>query len=145
MKVVALVQARMGSTRLPGKVMRTIFGKPMIELLLERLSKSNQIDEIVVATSEKVENDQIQSFVESLGYRCTRGSDSNVLNRFYESAKLVGADVVVRITADCPLMDPALVDECIKGFKNSKVDYFSNTEPRTFPRHCIFGLVVKIC
>ena len=82
MKVVALVQARMGSTRLPGKVMRTIVDKPMIELLLERLSRSNQIDEIIVATSEKVENDQLQSFVESLGYRCTRGSDSNVLNRF---------------------------------------------------------------
>ncbi len=133
MKIVGLVQARIGSTRLPGKVLRTIVDKPLIELLLKRLSKSEEIDEIVVAASEKAENDKLQSFVESLGYRCTRGSDENVLNRFYESAKLVGADVVVRITADCPLIDPALVDECIKGFKKSKVDYFSNTDPRTFP------------
>ncbi|WP_145596215.1 aminotransferase class III-fold pyridoxal phosphate-dependent enzyme [Candidatus Pelagibacter sp. FZCC0015] len=133
MKIVGLVQARMGSTRLPGKVLRTIVDKPLIELLLERLSKSDQLDEIVVATSEKVENDKLQSLVESLGYRCTRGSDKNVLNRFYESAKVVGADVIVRITADCPLIDAALVDECIRGFKKSKVDYFSNTDPRTFP------------
>ncbi len=133
MKIVGLVQARMGSTRLPGKVLKTIVDKPLIELLLERLSKSEELDEIVVATSEKPENDKLQSFVETLGYRCTRGSDENVLNRFYESAKLVGADVVVRITSDCPLIDPALVDECINGFKKSKVDYFSNTDPRTFP------------
>jgi glutamate-1-semialdehyde 2,1-aminomutase len=133
MKIVGLVQARMGSTRLPGKVLKKIIGKPMIELLLERLSKSNELDEIVVATSEKAENDKLQSFVESIGYKCTRGSDKNVLSRFYESAKLVGADVIVRITGDCPLIDSVLVDECIKGFKKSNTDYFSNTDPRTFP------------
>ena len=133
MKIVGLVQARMGSTRLPGKVLKTIIDKPMIELLLERLSKSKELDEIVVATSEKAENDKLQSFVESIGYKCTRGSDKNVLSRFYESAKLVGADVIVRITGDCPLIDSVLVDECIKGFKKSNTDYFSNTDPRTFP------------
>ena len=94
MKVVALVQARMGSTRLPGKVLRGIVGKPMIELLLARLSQSSELDEIVVASSEDMKNDKLQLLVESLGYKCTRGSEKNVLNRFYESAKFMGADVM---------------------------------------------------
>jgi len=132
MKIVALVQARMGSTRLPGKVLKSIVDKPMIELLA-RLSQSSEVDEIVVATSEEKQNDHLQAVVESLGYRCTRGSEKNVLNRFYESAKFVGADVIVRITGDCPLVDSALVDHCIKGYKNSNVDYFSNINPATYP------------
>jgi len=132
-KVVALVQARMGSTRLPGKVLRAIVGKPMIELLLARLSQSSELDEIVVAASEEVKNDKLQSVVESLNYKCTRGSEKNVLNRFYESAKSVGADVIVRITGDCPLVDPTLVDECIRSYKDSDVDYFSNIDPATYP------------
>jgi glutamate-1-semialdehyde 2,1-aminomutase len=133
MKIVALVQARMGSTRLPGKVLKSIVNKPMIELLLTRLSQSGKLDEIVVAASEEVKNDKLQSVVESLGYRCTRGSEKDVLNRFYESAKSIGADVIVRITGDCPLVDSGLVDECIQGYKNSKVDYFSNVDPACYP------------
>jgi glutamate-1-semialdehyde 2,1-aminomutase len=105
MKIVALVQARMGSTRLPGKVLKSIVNKPMIELLLTRLSQSSELDEIVVATSEEKQNNQLQSIVESLGYRCTRGSEKDVLNRFYKSAKSLKADIVVRITGDCPLVD----------------------------------------
>ena len=133
MKVVALVQARMGSTRLPGKVLKPIVGKPMIELLLARLSQSSELDEIVVATSKNAKNDELQSVVESLGYRCTRGSEKDVLSRFHESATFVGADIVVRITGDCPLVDSELVDECIKSYKNSNVDYFSNIDPVTYP------------
>jgi glutamate-1-semialdehyde 2,1-aminomutase len=132
-KIVALVQARMGSTRLPGKVLRTIVGKPMIGLLLARLSQSNELDEIVVAASEEKKNDELQSVVELLGFKCTRGDERDVLNRFYESAKFIGADVVVRITGDCPLVDPDLVDKCIQGYKSSKVDYFSNIDPATYP------------
>ncbi len=124
MKIVALVQARMGSTRLPGKVLKQIVGKPMIELLLVRLSQSIDLDEIVVVTSKEGQNDQLQSVVESLGYQCTRGSEKDVLGRFYASAKAIDADVVVRITGDCPLVDPSLVDECIQNYKNSNVDYF---------------------
>ncbi len=133
MKITALVQARMGSTRLPGKVLKSIVDKPMIELLLTRLSQSIELDEIVLATSEEKQNDQLQSTVESLGYRCTRGSEKDVLNRFYESAKSVGADVIVRITGDCPLVDVTLVDQCIQGYKDTKVDYFSNIDPATYP------------
>ena len=123
----------MGSTRFPGKVLRTIGGKPMIELLLARLSQSSILDEIVVATSEEVQDDKLQSFVESLGYKCTRGNQKDVLNRFYESAKSVKADVVVRITGDCPLVDSKLVDKCIQEYKEAKIDYFSNINPATYP------------
>ncbi len=133
MKIVAIVQARMGSTRLPNKVMKDINGKPMIELLLERLSCSNELDQIVVASSEDKKNDILQDFVESLGYQCTRGSEVDVLNRFYNAAKESSADVIVRITGDCPLVDFELVDKCIKEFKAAKVDYFSNITPPTYP------------
>ena len=133
MSTVALIQARMGSTRLPGKVLKPILGKPLIELLLRRLSKSEQIDKIVVATSDDPQNDQLQKVVESLNFQCTRGSEKDVLNRFYESAKFVGAEIIVRITGDCPFVDPVMVDECINGFKVNKVDYFSNTYPPTYP------------
>jgi glutamate-1-semialdehyde 2,1-aminomutase len=133
MKVVALVQARMGSTRLPGKVLKSIINKPMIELLLTRLSQSSELDEIVVAASEERQNDQLQSVIESLGYKCTRGSEKDVLKRFYESAKTLKADVVVRITGDCPLVDSTLVDLCIQGYKDTQVDYFSNIDPATYP------------
>jgi glutamate-1-semialdehyde 2,1-aminomutase len=132
-KIVALVQARMGSTRLPGKVLKLIIGKPMIELLLTRLSQSSELNAIVVAASEESQNDQLQSVVESLGYECTRGNEKDVLERFYESAKSADADVIVRITGDCPLVDPILVDKCIKKFKELNVDYLSNTQPETFP------------
>lgn len=133
MKVVALVQARMGSIRLPGKVLKSIANKSMIEILLTRLSQSSELDEIVVATSIDVQNDMLKSTVESLGFQCTRGSEKDVLNRFYESAKFLDADVVVRITGDCPLVDSGLVNECVQGFRESKVDYFSNIDPATYP------------
>jgi glutamate-1-semialdehyde 2,1-aminomutase len=82
MKVVAIIQARMGSTRLPNKVIKDIIGKPMIEILLTRLSQSKEVDQIVVATSREKINDSLQSLVESLGYECTRGSENDVLGRF---------------------------------------------------------------
>ena len=88
MKVVALVQARMGSTRLPGKVLRAIVGKPMIELLLARLSQSSELNEIIVADSEEEQNDKLQLLVESLGYRCTRGSEKDVLIDFTSQPNL---------------------------------------------------------
>jgi len=133
MKIVAMVQARTGSVRLPEKVLKPIVNKPMIELLLTRLSHSSELDEIVVATTEEKRDDKLESVVESLGFKCTRGSEKDVLNRFYESAKFLDADVIVRITGDCPLVDSKLVDACIRGYKKTKVDYFSNIDPATYP------------
>jgi glutamate-1-semialdehyde 2,1-aminomutase len=133
MKVVALVQARMGSTRLPNKVMKPINGVPMIELLLSRLADSTRIDEIVLATSVDKRNEQLVEHVRSLGYACEQGSEDDVLDRYVQAATKHEAAVVVRITGDCPLVDPALVDECIEAFFASGVDYCSNTNPPTYP------------
>ncbi len=133
MYIAALIQARLSSTRLPNKVIKEIVGKPMIEILLTRLSQSKEINQVLVATSNESENDKLQFLVESLGYKCTRGSENDVLDRFYESAKFISADVVVRITGDCPLVDSKLVDQCIQGYKEAKVDYFSNIDPATYP------------
>ncbi len=133
MKVVALVQARMGSTRLPNKVMKPINGVPMIELLLSRLSKSRRIDEIVLATSVDKRNEPLVEHVRSLGYACEQGSENDVLDRYVQVATKHDADVVVRITGDCPLVDPELVDQCIDTFLASGADYCSNTNPPTFP------------
>ena len=133
MKVVALVQARMGSTRLPDKVMKPIGGVPMIELLLSRLSKSKEIDQITVATSMDERNLTLVDHIRKLGYACEQGSENDVLERFVQAARAYHADVVVRITGDCPLVDAELVDECIRQFKGSDVDYLSNTNPPTYP------------
>lgn len=133
MKIVAIVQARMGSTRLPNKVMRPICGLPMIDLLLMRLSLSNRIDQIVLATSDDPRNDPLARHVEALGYAVFRGSEHDVLDRYYHAAQEAKADVVVRITGDCPLIDPELVDAVIGKFADSDADYGSNIEPPTYP------------
>ena len=133
MKTVAIVQARMGSTRLPDKVMKPIAGTPMIEVLLARLSRAKEVNVIMVATSVDPRNQTLADHVTALGYKCYRGSENDVLDRYLQAAKSEGADIVVRITGDCPLVDPALVDNVISLFKTSCVDYFSNTSPPTFP------------
>jgi glutamate-1-semialdehyde 2,1-aminomutase len=133
MKIVAIVQARMGSTRLPNKVMKPIGGIPMIELLLTRLSKSQQIDQIVLATSIDPRNNTLVDHVEKLGYVCVRGSENDVLNRYFVAARQVNAEIIIRITGDCPMVDPALVDHAIQTFVSSNVDYLSNAAPATFP------------
>jgi len=133
LKRVAIVQARMGSTRFPDKVMKRIGGVPMIELLLARLSRSKEVNEIIVATSSDERNRALAEHVRGIGYRVHEGSENDVLDRYLGAATMADADVVVRITGDCPLVDPALVDEVIKKFTLSKVDYFSNIAPPTYP------------
>ena len=139
-KIVAIVQARMGSERLTGKVMKLVNGSPMIELLLKRLSKATLIDEIVVATSNEVGNAALVNYVQDLGYKCYQGSEQNVLDRFIEAAKFFKADYIIRITGDCPLVDSALVDECILRFISGGYDYVSNIDPPSYPD----GLDVEI-
>lgn len=123
----------MGSTRLPNKVMKPIGGIPMIELLLQRLSKSREINEIVVATSEDPRNAPLADCVRALGYRCFAGSENDVLDRYVQAARGAEADVVVRITGDCPLIDPELVDGVIRAYRERGVDYMSNTSPPSYP------------
>ena len=133
MKVVAIVQARMGSTRLPKKVMKLINSVPMIELLLARLSRSKKIDKIVLATSEDPLNQTLIDHVSGLGFVCEQGSENDVLERYVDVAEKHAADIIVRITGDCPLVDPQLVDECISRFHQENVDYLTNTLILSYP------------
>jgi glutamate-1-semialdehyde 2,1-aminomutase len=133
MIVVAIAQARMGSSRLPGKVMRQIGGMPMIGLLLHRLSLATRVDKIVVTTSQNPNNAPLVEYVQGRGIACETGSEDDVLDRYVRAARSHKADVVVRITGDCPLVDAALVDEVIGRFEAAEVDYFSNTAPPTYP------------
>ena len=133
MKVVAIIQARMGSTRLPNKVMMEINHVPMIELLINRLSNSKYINQIVLATSDNENNIPLIDHVKNLGYKVFIGNENDVLDRYYHAAKLFEASVIVRITGDCPLIDSSLVDEVIGGFIKSNADYASNREPPTYP------------
>lgn len=132
-KTVAIVQARMGSTRLPGKVMKEIGGQTAIGMLLVRLGRSKKIDEIVVATTDSAKDDPFAAHLEKIGARVFRGSEQDVLSRYAEAAKAANAETVVRITGDCPLVDPVLVDQVIEGYEQAGVDYFSNVLPPMFP------------
>ena len=133
MKIAAIVQARMGSSRFPGKVMKLIQDTPMIEILIKRLSKSKLINQIIVATSINDENTPLVNHLESMNIECEIGSEEDVLSRYYNAAKKNQVDVVVRITGDCPLVDADLVDRCIREFIDKDVSYVSNVLPCTFP------------
>lgn len=136
MRVVAIIQARMGSTRLPGKILKEVNGKPLLSYQLERLQSARLIDEIVIATTIEKQDDLIEAFCERKEVSFYRGSEFDVLARYYETAVKFKADVIVRITSDCPIIDPLVVDKTIKYFLDhqSSYDYISNTIERTYPR-----------
>jgi spore coat polysaccharide biosynthesis protein SpsF len=136
MKRVCVVQARMGSKRLPGKVLRDLAGRPMLAQIVRRLQTCRSLDEIVVATSVAANDDPIAEFGRSTGVRIYRGSEDDVLGRFVQAARATQADVIVRVTADCPLIDPEVVDRVTDALvtKGEPVDYASNVIRRTFPR-----------
>lgn len=134
-RVVAVVQARMGSSRLPGKVMADIEGKPMLQRVLERARAAKRVDQVVIATSTHAQDWPILSLADRLGYRAIAGSEHDVLSRYAEAARASYADVVVRITSDCPLLDPALMGKTIALFEQSGADYAANCcMPYSFPR-----------
>jgi len=133
MKTLVIIQARMGSTRFPNKVMKEVNGLSLIELLLARLAKAEHVDQIVVATTIDPRNDVLAEHVKFLGYSVYQGSEDDVLDRYYQAALLHKPDVVVRVTGDCPLIDPVVVDSVIEAFKKSGLDYVSNVSPPTYP------------
>jgi glutamate-1-semialdehyde aminotransferase/spore coat polysaccharide biosynthesis protein SpsF (cytidylyltransferase family) len=131
--VIAIVQARMGSTRLPGKSLAEICGHPMLWHVVARARRSRLVNKVVVATTDQAADDPIALMCRDEEIPCFRGSEGDVLDRFYRTAQAHSADVVVRITADCPLIDPAVIDEIVSRFKQSDCDYVSNTFRYTFP------------
>lgn len=131
--IVAIIQARMGSSRLPGKTMAEVNGRPMLWHVVERVKRSSAITATLVATTDRQEDDVIAEFCQENAIACYRGSTNDVLDRYYRAAKSLGATVIVRITGDCPFVDPGIVDAVVNQFNNSKSDYSTNTLVRTFP------------
>lgn len=131
--VIAVVQARMGSTRLPGKVLNGLGGKSVLQWVVERTKRASRVAEVVVATSELAEDDVIAHEAERLGAPVVRGDALDVLSRFAKAVREHGREHVVRITADCPCVDPTIVDRLVAAHLSQGADYTSNTHPRSFP------------
>ena len=132
-RIVATVEARMNSSRLPGKVLFPAAGEPMLLHLIRRLEAVQSLDAIVIATTENDSDRAIVDFANTYGVRVFRGSEEDVLARVIGAAESAAADVVVEITGDCPLIDPDLVEQTIRTFLHQKVDYVSNSVVRSFP------------
>jgi spore coat polysaccharide biosynthesis protein SpsF len=142
MTIEIYVQARMGSTRLPEKVLKPVLGRPLLAYLIDRLREVQAADGLRVLTTTLKEDDSIEALCKSMAVSCFRGDSENVLQRYYEAALLYRPEAIVRITGDCPLIDPEIVDSVINAFRTNypKYDYISNTLQCTFPR----GLDVEI-
>jgi spore coat polysaccharide biosynthesis protein SpsF len=134
MKVTAIVQARMGSTRLPGKVLMDLGGWSVLSRVVRRLGRAKFLQQIVVATSVAAADDAVAAECVRLQAPCYRGSEDDVLDRYYQAAKAWPSDAVVRITADCPLIDPEVVGQTIEVFLKEGSDYASNSIERSYPR-----------
>jgi len=142
-KIVAIIQAHIGSTRLPGKVLLDLAGEPMLARVVNRIQRAKTPEEVVVATTVNPADAAIVRLCGERGWPCFRGSEEDVLDRYYQAARRFGGDAVVRITSDCPLIDAGIVDRVVQKFldRQPEVDYASNTlPPRTFPR----GLDVEV-
>jgi len=135
MTTLGIIQARMGSSRLPGKVLMTLYGEPSILRMLERVSRATSLDELWLATSDEAKDDVLAETVSKAGYRVFRGAELDVLDRFHRLALSRSADTVVRLTGDCPLHDPAVIDQVVSVFHSAGpgIAYVGNTLPPTFP------------
>jgi spore coat polysaccharide biosynthesis protein SpsF len=150
-RTIAIIQARMGATRLPGKVLCDIAGQPMLVRVVERVRRANLLDGFIVATTTEVQDVAIAELCQGRGYPCFRGSHHDVLDRYYRAARQMSAEVVVRITADCPVIDPQLIDETVQLVKSSIVnrksenDFAANRLPPPWVRTYPIGLDVEVC
>lgn len=132
--VVAIVQARLGSTRLPGKVLLDLAGRTMLDRVLERVARARRIDRVVVATTTEARDDRLVEHCRRRGHHVFRGSEDDVLDRYHGAAQAAEAATVVRITSDCPLISPSVSDQVVAAFAEGGCDYASNVlPPRTFP------------
>lgn len=132
-RTIATIEARMTSTRLPGKVLAEAEGKPMLELMVERLRFVPELDQIVIATTVNATDDPVAALAERLGIGVWRGSEDDVLKRVLDAAKAHHADVIVELTGDCPLIDPAIVSSVIQTYRTAGVDYVANVLERSYP------------
>lgn len=132
-RIVATIEARMTSTRLPGKVLKPACGKPMLELMIERLRRVPSLDGIVIATTVNATDDPVEALAHRLGVGVHRGSEEDVLRRVLDAALAHKVDVIVETTGDCPLIDPGAVEACIAEYKRAGVDYVANVLERTYP------------
>lgn len=133
MKIIATIEARMTSSRLPGKVLLLAAGKPMLEHLVNRLRAVPSLDGIVLATTVNATDDELEEFSRRVGIDCYRGSEDDVMARVIGAAESASADVVVEITGDCPIIDPQIVEQTIRMFKADQADYVSNVQIRSYP------------
>lgn len=133
MKTVAIIQARMSSSRLPGKVLADIAGRPMLTHVVRRAQRAKKINLVTVATSYDQSDDVLAELCTKEGIPCFRGNLDDVLDRYYQAARFFDADVVVRLTADCPLLDPAVIDKVVTTFFNGNFDFVSNARECTYP------------
>ncbi len=134
MKIGAIIQARMGSTRLPGKIQKVLSGRPLLWHVIERVKRCVRVDEIVLATTVNEKDDVLESFANDNDIKFFRGSEEDVLGRYLGAAREYDIDLIVRITSDCPLIDQGTVDRLIEEHIESGADYSSNTMKRTYPR-----------
>ncbi|OHA67370.1 MAG: hypothetical protein A3C04_01805 [Candidatus Wildermuthbacteria bacterium RIFCSPHIGHO2_02_FULL_45_25] len=140
MSVHVIIQARMTSQRLPGKVLENIEGMPMLWHVVNRVTYAKHVDKVILAIPDNTENDILEKTSEKYAWHYVRGNEENVLMRFYETFKAFPSDVIVRITADCPLIDPQVLDMMLEAHFQGEVDYTANSNKRTFPR----GLDIEI-
>lgn len=133
MNILAILQARFSSTRLPGKVLKPIFGRPMLALQIERVLQSKMIDQLIIATSTDRSDDAIEKLCQQINIQCFRGNLNDVLDRFYQAALSWKPTHIVRLTGDCPLIDPEVIDSVISFYQTGGYDYASNTLQPTFP------------
>jgi spore coat polysaccharide biosynthesis protein SpsF len=150
-RTIAIIQARMGATRLPGKVLHDIAGQPMLVRVVERTRRASLLDGFVVATTTEIQDDALYELCRERGYPCYRGEQQDVLDRYYQAARQTGADVIVRITADCPVIDPLLINETVQlvtGHYSLVTDHFdfaANRLPPPWGRTYPIGLDVEAC
>ncbi len=144
MNVVAIIQARMASSRLPGKVMKEIAGFPMIYHVINRVSSAKRVNQILVATTTDVSDDYIAGYCKENSFYYFRGNSYDVLDRYYQAALKFKADVIVRITSDCPIIDPGIIDSMVLKFQESDYDFIANRLPPPWKRTYPIGLDVEI-
>ncbi len=144
-RVVAIIQGRMSSSRLPGKILADIAGQPMLSRVYIRTSRAATITETVFATTTDPTDDPVAEYCDFAGIPFTRGSLHDVLDRYYQTAKEFNADVIVRITADCPVIDPVLIDDCVNTLLDGSYDLVCNRLPPPFDRTYPIGLDTEVC